>query len=102
MKLQDAGRAVGAVDSPVRLLQNGQNMAALDGLQVGTVRVEVKCVPHGVRPRLRAALEAGSNSAPISRTSARGENHCPFDDVLQFADVPRPGVGSQCARSSPG
>ena len=75
MESQDLGRAAGAVDDPVRLVQNRGNVVPLNGLQTGTL------LGRSDRARRR------QNAWFDLEDAVRLEDDSPLKNVFQLADV---------------
>jgi hypothetical protein len=91
MQVQDGSGAVGAADQPARSLKHSQNVLALYVFErIRGCRLRCRFgfnVPVRFldRQEIRSELENGVS----------GENNTPLDNVLQFANVSRPGVVNQ-------
>ena len=80
MESQDLGRAAGAVDDPVRLVQNRGNVVPLNGLQTRTLLAR--------RDRARRRQNAWFDL----EDAVRLEDDSPLKDVFQLADVTGPAI----------
>src|SRR5260370_277702 len=77
------GGAPGAAEHPVRLLEDAHDMGPLDSLE----RRRAVVLRHRGRP-------AGEMCERDREPRAGRKNHRPLDQVLELADVPRPGVAA--------
>src|SRR3984885_15048813 len=68
-------------EDPIRLFQDRQNMSSFD-LFEGRKSIHLAAIRD-------AGLEIGRRNM-AHRTSR--ENHCPFNEILHFTDVSRPGI----------
>src|SRR2546422_6874472 len=82
LEAQNLRCAALTADPPAGLLENGDDVLALDVLEASRVRLRT---PPGRRRGEIAELEA----------AVRRDDDRPLDDVLQLAHVPGPGVGGQ-------
>ena len=71
MQAQDLGRAAGPVDDPLRLAEDGDDMAALDRFEGGDRGIS--CRDGGAGGQLGVDLEVTSKSrvGPVARMTAR-------------------------------
>src|SRR5262245_39536986 len=91
MEAQDLGRAARPVDDPVRLAEDGDDMAALDCFDGGDRGVY--CRDGGAGGQLGVDLEVEGG--------ARREDDGALEHVLQLADVPGPSIGDETSHGLP-
>src|SRR5215510_7272511 len=88
MEAQDLGRAAGPVDDPMRLAEDGDDMAALDRFEGGDRGIS--CRDGGAGGRLGVDLEVEGG--------AGREDDGALEHVLQLADIPGPSIGDEATQ----
>src|SRR5262249_18081975 len=89
MEAQDLGRAAGPVDDPMRLAEDGDDMAALDRFEGGDRGIS--CRDVGAGGQLGVDLEV---DLEVEGGAGR-EDDGALEHVLQLADIPGPSIGDE-------
>src|SRR5262249_4254869 len=93
IEAENLRRAARTIDDPLALLECANDVLTLDVLERRCARGTLRVRTHPVcRPHSRFALRRLEELRPQLELASRRQDHRALDDVLQLADVSRPGV----------